>query len=97
MEGNPRDAIIPIIADDRERCGGVMEFLYASRRGLGIRALPHFDVAVRRLAVGDYQVDGRFLFERKTLRIWFRPSSRDDCLIKPCGSPEWRACARPWC
>lgn len=49
---------IRIIADDRERQSGVIEKL---------RASPHFDVTVQRLPVGDYRVDSRFLFERKTL------------------------------
>src|SRR3990167_6477839 len=49
---------IPIIVDDRERRGGVVGAL---------RASGNFAVAVRRLAVGDYLVDDRFLIERKTL------------------------------
>lgn len=49
---------IPIIVDDRGRCGAVLQAL---------RALESFDVVVRRLAVGDYLVDDCFLFERKTL------------------------------
>src|SRR3990172_9234708 len=49
---------IPIIVDDRERRGGVVGALRASE---------NFDVAARRLAVGDYLVDDRFLIERKTL------------------------------
>lgn len=49
---------IPVIVDDRECRGGVVEAL---------RASGGFDIAVRRLAVGDYLVDNRFLFERKTL------------------------------
>lgn len=49
---------IPVIVDDRECRSGVVQAL---------RASAGFDVAVRRLAVGDYLVDDRFLFERKTL------------------------------
>jgi ERCC4-type nuclease len=49
---------IPIIADDRERRGGILQALHDSES---------FDVVVRRLAIGDYLVDDRFLFERKTL------------------------------
>lgn len=49
---------IQVIADDRECRGGVVEALPATGS---------FDVALQRLAVGDYKVDGRFLFERKTL------------------------------
>lgn len=49
---------IPIIADDRERNSGALEELQAS---------PRFNLTIRRLSAGDYLVDGRFLFERKTL------------------------------
>jgi ERCC4-type nuclease len=49
---------IPITADDRERHGGVIEVL---------RASAVCDVTVQRLLLGDYQVDGRLLFERKTM------------------------------
>ena len=49
---------IPIIVDDRECRGGVVDAL---------RASGDFNVTVRRLAVGDYLVDDRFLIERKTL------------------------------
>jgi DNA excision repair protein ERCC-4 len=49
---------IRIIADDRERESGVIEQL---------RALACCEVTVQRLALGDYQVDGRLLFERKTM------------------------------
>jgi ERCC4-type nuclease len=51
------DKAIRIIVDDRER-GAVLAALEHSGR---------FAVEVQHLAVGDYQVDGRFLFERKTL------------------------------
>lgn len=47
---------IPIIADDRERA--VIDRL---------RARPDFALTVRRLPLGDYDIDNRFLFERKTL------------------------------
>lgn len=49
---------IPIIVDDRECRCSVMDALHAT---------PRFEVSVQRLSVGDYQVDNRFLFERKTL------------------------------
>ncbi|MCU7905326.1 MAG: hypothetical protein KZQ76_05595 [Candidatus Thiodiazotropha sp. (ex Epidulcina cf. delphinae)] len=32
-----------------------------------LRAAGEFSIGVRRLEVGDYEVDGRFLVERKTL------------------------------
>jgi ERCC4-type nuclease len=50
--------LIPLILDDRERAGPLPAALAQS----GV-----FDIEVRRLAVGDYLVDGRLLFERKTL------------------------------
>lgn len=49
---------LPVIADDRECRGAVVEEL---------RGSDCFDVAVQRLPAGDYRVDDRFLFERKTL------------------------------
>lgn len=49
---------IPLIIDDRE-CAGLLPAALAQT---GV-----FDIEVRRLAVGDYLVDGRLLFERKTL------------------------------
>jgi ERCC4-type nuclease len=50
--------LIPLIIDDRERAGPLPAELAQS----GV-----FDIEIRRLAVGDYLVDGRLLFERKTL------------------------------
>ena len=47
-----------IICDDRERVSDVMDQL---------RRLPDTEVMVRRLAVGDYLIDGRVLVERKTV------------------------------
>lgn len=58
MAGIPPQGTIPIVADDREGRGPVLAEL---------RGMPEFDVTVARLPVGDYRVDGRFLFERKTL------------------------------
>lgn len=49
---------IPIIVDDREGRSCVLEALQASGG---------FDITVQRMAVGDYLVDDRLLFERKTL------------------------------
>ncbi|HQU17366.1 MAG TPA: ERCC4 domain-containing protein [Gammaproteobacteria bacterium] len=49
---------IPILVDDRECRSGVVQALHASGG---------FDVSVQRLPVGDYLVDDRFLFERKSL------------------------------
>ncbi len=49
---------INILVDDRERFGQVLQAL---------RAFEDVSVATRRLPLGDYQVDGRLLVERKTL------------------------------
>lgn len=49
---------IKILVDDRERSGQVCQAL-AGMEGVTCR--------IQRLTVGDFQVDGRFLFERKTL------------------------------
>ena len=52
------EQVISVIADDRETdCGVVQEFL----------ARTDCEVTIRRLPLGDYQVGGRLLFERKTL------------------------------
>jgi len=47
-----------VVADDRERASGVLEHL-ASHHSLKL--------TVRRLELGDYLVDNRILFERKTI------------------------------
>lgn len=47
-----------IEVDDRESAGAVL---------LVLRECGDFHVSVMRLPLGDYRVDGRFLFERKTL------------------------------
>lgn len=49
---------LPILADDRERAGGVVKRL---------EAMAELKVSVRRLTVGDYQVGERFIVERKTV------------------------------
>ena len=54
----PREPLIPIFIDDRERASPLPAEL--ARSGV-------FALEVKRLALGDYLVDGRFLFERKTL------------------------------
>jgi len=48
-----------IFADDREAGAGVIEAL---------ERIPNVEICVRRLRLGDYEVDGRLLFERKTIR-----------------------------
>ncbi|MCA1779607.1 MAG: hypothetical protein LC637_09540 [Xanthomonadaceae bacterium] len=57
MNGPARPQI-QIVVDDRECRAGVLSTLRTDDR---------FAVQVQRLAVGDYRVDSRFLFERKTL------------------------------
>jgi ERCC4-type nuclease len=49
---------ITVVADDREPCDGVVSSL---------RSFPDTSVLIKRLPCGDYLVDGRILFERKTL------------------------------
>lgn len=49
---------IPIQVDDRESRGLVLQTL---------RQCGDFEVTVMRLPLGDYRLDGRFLFERKTM------------------------------
>lgn len=49
---------IPVIIDDREYSGAIPGALHDSEL---------FNVSIARLKSGDYQVDNRFLFERKTL------------------------------
>jgi ERCC4-type nuclease len=54
-----KDYRISIIADDREHNAEVIQFL---------SEMDHVSVNVRRLGIGDYSVDNRLIFERKTLR-----------------------------
>ncbi|MFZ2655061.1 MAG: ERCC4 domain-containing protein [Victivallales bacterium] len=54
-EGNK----IQIIADDREQKGGVIEAL---------KSMQEVSLEIKRIPVGDYLVDKRFVFERKTLQ-----------------------------
>ena len=56
MKLQPR--CVRIICDDRERAPEVLAAL---------RKLPRTEIVVRRLAVGDYEIDGRVLVERKTV------------------------------
>jgi len=63
---------IQIIADDRESQSPVIEAL---------RSLNGADVAVQHLALGDYLLDERLLFERKTLRD-FAVSLKDGRLFE---------------
>ena len=49
---------LAILIDDRERSQTIRQSL---------AAMPGVTSRLQRLAIGDYQVDGRLLFERKTL------------------------------
>ncbi len=53
------DEVINIVADDREANSGVLDAL---------KHHPERTVRIARMRLGDYQVGGRLLFERKTLR-----------------------------
>ncbi|NLP12856.1 nuclease [bacterium] len=53
-----QNAIIPIIADDRERKSDLVDEL---------NRLPQVRLTIQRLPVGDYLVAGRLVFERKTM------------------------------
>lgn len=57
-ESKTPDAVITVVADDRERRGPVVEALHGS---------PRFRLRIQRLHLGDYRIDNRFLFERKTI------------------------------
>jgi ERCC4-type nuclease len=57
-EGSALKPTINIIIDDRERSQTIHQALIAME-GVSCER--------QRLAIGDFQVDGRFLFERKTL------------------------------
>jgi len=50
---------IQIVADDREQRSGVIESL---------KLFQDVNLEIKRLSVGDYLVDKRFIFERKTLQ-----------------------------
>lgn len=67
-----REQRIRVVIDDREDRSGLPHIL---------RSLKDVDVSVRRLSLGDYEVDGRFLFERKTL-LDFVVSIRDGRLFQ---------------
>jgi ERCC4-type nuclease len=57
------DARVRLVADDRERSGGVIDAL---------RGLPGVVLEVQRLTCGDYQVEDRLVVERKTLADFAR-------------------------
>jgi len=55
---NKNDYPVAIIADDRERKSEVIQFL---------SEMKNVSVSIKRLSLGDYLVDNRLVFERKTL------------------------------
>ncbi len=59
LASNTMERTINILMDDRERSGVVFEHLAAMDR---------ISINIRRLPVGDFQIDDRLLFERKTLK-----------------------------
>ena len=59
MDDGPQAKAFSIQVDDRERGGPVLELL---------RQSADFRVTVSRLKLGDYLLDSRFVFERKTLK-----------------------------
>ena len=63
---------IQIVADDREVSSGIVD-VFKERLGIS--------VTVERLPVGDYEVDSRLLFERKTL-VDFVASIKDGRLFR---------------
>jgi len=50
---------IDIVADDREQKSDVIRFL---------SEIEHVRIHIKRLTIGDYQIDNRLLIERKTIR-----------------------------
>jgi len=72
MEGMSRLIHVRVTADDRELKSGVIEAL---------RSIEGVIVNIERLSVGDYEVDGRLLFERKTL-IDFVAAIKDGRLFR---------------
>ena len=65
---NTSHKTVGIEVDDRESASPVLATL---------RECADFHVTVARLPLGDYRVDGRFLFERKTRRCATEP-----CLVR---------------
>ena len=53
------DFPLTVIADDRERKSEVVQFL---------SEMKNVSVGIKRLSFGDYVVDNRLVFERKTLK-----------------------------
>lgn len=73
---------IHILIDDRER---------GCAAAAGLEVLPEFSCAYQRLQLGDYQVDGKLLVERKTLRD-FVASIEDGRIFRQ----TWRMAGGAW-
>ncbi len=65
-------ATIHVIMDDRERTGGMVDVFKEARS---------VEVTIARLSVGDYELNGKFLVERKTL-LDFAASIKDGRLFR---------------
>lgn len=77
-QGHP----ISILIDDRER---------GCAAAAALEALPEFSCTYQRLELGDYQVDGKLLVERKTLRD-FATSIEDGRIFRQ----AWRMAGGEW-
>jgi ERCC4-type nuclease len=66
---------VGIEVDDRASASPVLAAL---------REYADFHVTVARLSLGDYLVDGRFLFERKTLTDLVGRSRTAGCFVRRC-------------
>jgi len=55
---HPKDGRIRVIADDRERSGEIISIF---------SKMENVSLSVKRLSIGDYMVENRLIFERKTL------------------------------
>ena len=69
---NSPSALIHILVDDRERASGMVDVLKGTR---GV------EVTIGRLPIGDYELNGKFLVERKTL-LDFAASVKDGRLFR---------------
>ncbi len=58
MQSKPPSAVIQVLADDRESQSGVVEAL---------NQIPDVEVQIQRLTTGDYRIQNRWCFERKTI------------------------------
>ena len=64
---------VHVIVDDREVRSGVID---------AFKSMENVEVEIHRLSVGDYEIDHRLLFERKTLLDLVEAIKMDDCFGK---------------